>query len=321
MTLNILKSGNAILNYHRILPDNHFLKRNDELVVSVSKFKEQLIFLKKNYNLVSLDDLLNFEESKKSNISITFDDGYKDNLTYALPTSNEFNVPATIYIITKFFKDEFNIWWYELQDYIWQNSENIKFIYNGKNYDFSIKNNSEKLKCFTKLKQIIKKLDNSEQNRFLNAVTKTDVRRQYKNEFLSKEDLKLLSSNPLITIGAHTHNHLSLKNLKKDDCIKEIKISKQILEDLTSRKINHFSYPYGTKSDAGKREFKIVEELGFKSAVTTSVERLSKKKLFNLPRIYINQNTHERILKLKLSIYYYFYKKAQEIINFIKILN
>ena len=80
-------------------------------------------------------------------------------------------------------------------------------------------------------------------------------------------------------------------------------------------KINHFSYPYGTKSDVGKREFEIVKELGFKSAVTTSVGRLSRKKLFNLPRIHINQKANEKVLKLKLSIYYYFYKNIQEILH------
>ena len=130
-----------------------------------------------------------------------------------------------------------------------------------------------------------------------------------------KDDLKLLSSNPLITIGAHSHNHLSLKNLKKDDCIEEIKMSKQILEDLLNHKINHFSYPYGTLNDAGEREFEIVKKLGFKSAVTTSVGNITKKKLFNLPRIHINERTNIKILKIKLSIYYYYYKKIQEVLN------
>ena len=76
MNLNILKPDKAILTYHRVCPDSDFLKPNDELVVSVSRFREQLIFLKKNYNLVSLDNLLNFNKSEKPNISITFDDGY-----------------------------------------------------------------------------------------------------------------------------------------------------------------------------------------------------------------------------------------------------
>ena len=164
MILNIFKNGNAILNYHRILQNNDMSKPNNELVVSMSKFKEQLVFLKKNYNLVSLDNLLSFEKNKKASISITFDDGYKDNLTNALPILNELKVPATIYVITKFFQNDLSVWWYELQDYIWEKSENIKFEYNKKNYDFPIKSNFEKWICFNKLKDIIKKFDKMEQN-------------------------------------------------------------------------------------------------------------------------------------------------------------
>ena len=281
----------------------------------MSKFKEQLVFLKKNYNLVSLDNLLSFEKNKKASISITFDDGYKDNLTNALPILNELKVPATIYVITKFFQNDLSVWWYELQDYIWEKSENIKFEYNKKNYDFPIKSNFEKWICFNKLKDIIKKFDKMEQNKFLSIVIKREERKQFKNIFLSKEDLKLLCSNPLITIGAHTHNHLSLKNLKQNDCTEEIKTSKRILEDITGLKIKHFSYPYGTKSDAGKREFKIVEDLGFSSAVTTTVGRLLRKKIFNLPRIHMNQKLNEKNLKLKLSTFYYLYRNAKEIFN------
>jgi peptidoglycan/xylan/chitin deacetylase (PgdA/CDA1 family) len=315
MNLNIFKTRRAILNYHRICSDEDLKKQNDELSVSVSKFKEQLIFLKKNYNFVSLDDFLNLKKGEKSKITITFDDGYKDNLTHALPILNELNIPATIYIVTKFFENEFNVWWYELQEYIWKQSENIKFTFGEKNYNFKIKNNADRLKSFFQLKQIIKKLNKSDQSKFLSILTKTDLRKQYKDEILSKEDLKFLCSNNLITIGAHTHNHLCLKKLEKEECIEEIKISKEILENLTARKINHFSYPYGTKNDAGKREFKIVKDLGFKSGVTTCVGTLSKNKLFNLPRIHINQKANERILTIKLSFFYFLYKKAREIIN------
>ena len=312
---------NAILNYHRVCPDNVLSKPNDELIVSVSKFKEQLIFIKENYNIVSLDNLLNFENNNKFNVSITFDDGYKDNLTYALPILNELKIPSTIYIITKFFKKDRNIWWWELQDYIWENFKNIQFTYNRKSYDFSIKNNSEKKECFIKLKAIIKKLNNNEQKNLLNAITKTNSRKQFKNEFLTEQDLKFLNSNPLITIGAHTHNHLSLKSLSKEECIQEIKKSKEILENLLNCKVDHFSYPYGTEKDVSKREFKLVKELGFKSAVTTSVGILSKKNLFNLPRIHINEKVNKKILKFKLSIYYIFYKKIQSILNLVKVFN
>ena len=187
-------------------------------------------------------------------------------------------------------------------------------VFGKKNYNFDVKNSTGKLKCFSHLKQIIKKLNKNDQSKFLNILTKTDLRKQYKDEILSKEDLKILCSNNLITIGAHTHNHLCLKKLEKEECIEEIKISKEILENLTTRRINHFSYPYGTKNDAGKREFKIVKDLGFKSGVTTCVGILSKNKIFNLPRIHINQKANERVLTIKLSFFYFLYRKLREVV-------
>ena len=315
MITNIFKKENIILNYHRICPDNVMNKPNDELAVSVSRFREQLLFLKKNYNLISLDNLLKFEKSSKTNICITFDDGYKDNLIYALPILNEFNIPATIYIITKFYEKDFNVWWYELENFIWKNTESISFVYEGKKYEYSVQKNIEKFNCFVKLRKVIKKLDKENQLKFLSAVTKTKEREQFKKYFLSKEDIKILNSNPLITIGAHTHNHLSLKNLSRTTCIEEIKLSKEILENSIGININHFSYPYGSKSDVGKREHKIVQDLGFKSAVTTSVGKVNKNSLFNLPRIHINEKTNEKNLKIKMSFSYYLYRNIKEIFN------
>jgi len=315
MNLNFFKSGDAILNYHRICSDSEHLKKKDELTVSVSKFKQQLNFLKKNYHFVSLDNFIKFEKSKKKKISITFDDGYKDNLTYALPVLKELDIPATIYIVTKFLKGEFDIWWYELKDYISESSEDLKFNFEKNKYNFSIRSESEKTKCFNRLNNIIQKLNKNEQYNFLKEMTNSSLRKQYKNILLSKEDLSILISNPLITLGAHSHNHLSLRNLSKEECVEEIKKSKQTLEELMKCKVNHFSYPYGGKNDVGEREFEIVKELGFDSAVVTSVGKISKKKIFNLPRVHMSQRTNLNVLKFKLSIFYYFYIKFKKIIN------
>lgn len=318
MNLNFFKSGDAILNYHRISSDTEHLKEKDELTVSVSKFKQQLTFLKKNYHFVPLDDFIKFEKSERKKISITFDDGYKDNLIYALPVLNELNIPATIYIVTKFLKGEFDIWWYELKDYIFENTKDLKFIFDNNKYNFSIKTEKEKLKCFNRLNNIIKKLNKNKQRNFLKEMTNSSVRKQYKNILLSKEDLNILISNPLITLGAHSHNHLSLKNLNKEECVEEIKKSKQTLEELMKCKVDHFSYPYGDKNDVSKREFEIAKELGFKSAVVTSVGKTSKEKIFNLPRIHMSQRTGLKVLKFKLSSFYYFYIKFKKIIDLLR---
>ena len=97
--------------------------------------------LRANYYL----QLKNFEKNKRAKISITFDDGYKDNLIHALPILKELNVPATVYVVTKFLKGELSLWWRELHEYIFENSNNVKFTYNEKKYEDSNDNISKKI--------------------------------------------------------------------------------------------------------------------------------------------------------------------------------
>ena len=80
-----------ILMYHSIADDNFFLS------VSKKNFYNQLSFLKKlGYESINFDNLFT---AKKKSFIITFDDGYKDNLTNALPILKEFNYTATSFIV------------------------------------------------------------------------------------------------------------------------------------------------------------------------------------------------------------------------------
>ena len=89
-----------------------------------SKFAEQMSFLAENHEVVSMDGLVDYLESEpdrdsnKFVVAVTFDDGYKDNLTHALPILEQYNIPAVIYITTRFLEGDTWMWWYELWDYI-----------------------------------------------------------------------------------------------------------------------------------------------------------------------------------------------------------
>ena len=48
-------------------------------------------------------------------IVVTFDDGYVDNLNYAKPLLEHFNVPATVYLVTEALIEGRNFWWDELE--------------------------------------------------------------------------------------------------------------------------------------------------------------------------------------------------------------
>jgi len=87
-----------ILAYHRVLPD---VKGTGGIAVSCKDLEKQLIYLKnKKYTFITLEELAAKIDQKLTEkyCVITFDDGYKDNYSYALPILKQLNIPATIFL-------------------------------------------------------------------------------------------------------------------------------------------------------------------------------------------------------------------------------
>lgn len=69
-----------------------------------------------------------------------------------------------------------------------------------------------------------------------------------------------------IDIQSHGMTHGNLADMPLEDARREIVDSKKILEDITGRAVEYFSYPYGSFRPA---HFEILEEAGYKAAVGT----------------------------------------------------
>ena len=306
---------NNILTFHRISKNINNAINTDPLSVSQKNFENQIILLKKKFNIIPLEKFLQFKKNNsKKNIVITFDDGYKDNLVNALPILNKHKVPATIYITTKFLSKDCSIWWYEIKELIWKKSS-LKFKFFQKNFNFNLKSISDKKKCYEILCKEFKKLNYKKQNLLLEIITNNKKRKQYKKELLNKNELKLINKNKLITIGSHTHNHLSLKNISKKECEQELAKPKKILEKILKHKINHFAYPYGSFSDVSNKVAKLVQDENYKSASTTQINFIEPNKKFLLPRIYISNRDLGFILLIKLSWFYKLYYLIKKNLN------
>jgi len=94
--------GIPVLNYHQINDVD-----NNSLTVSTAEFTEQMDYLQSNgYTTITSKDLADALEGKGTlpdkPVMITFDDGYLDNYTNALPILHERNMKAIIFIITDY---------------------------------------------------------------------------------------------------------------------------------------------------------------------------------------------------------------------------
>ena len=94
------------LMYHSVFDDKIENKGDNMWCLSLSLFKEQINFIKKNTikKIYKSETLLT--EIPSHGLSITFDDGYLDTYKIAAPFLIENNVPFTVFIITNFIKNK-----------------------------------------------------------------------------------------------------------------------------------------------------------------------------------------------------------------------
>ena len=295
----------AVLCYHQILPNINDLPKNSPFVghaISTNKFEEQIRFLSENYNVVSLDAVAEKIGIQRGEfvVAVTFDDGYKDNLIYALPILEKYNVPATIFITTMYPEGDTWIWWMEL----WQTLEkrtSLKLESSEDQKEWKFGSDYDRKKCYSVLRSNLLKLDYSARLKFMEKLTGRKLRPQYSNNTLTWDEIKLLDRHRLIDIGAHTHTHPNLAALSYDAAKEEILFSKLKLEQELDRPINHFAYPFGGEKEARPREREIVRDIGFETASTSISGGLRWENQWALPRFVMAEKHTANYLELRLS--------------------
>ena len=81
--------------------------------------------------------------------------------------------------------------------------------------------------------------------------------------------LRELLRSPLVEIGSHSVDHLSMRSLPRSELERQAVESKQTLERLLGCAVTAFAYPYGQLSDVSRETEDAVGRAGYRIAVTT----------------------------------------------------
>ena len=297
-----INEGNVlVLMLHRVLPKNQKSKfwMNNDLEVTPDFLEAAIILAKENgFNPISFDELIGTElRAKEKYILFSFDDGYKDNLTNALPIFEKHKVPFCIYCTTKIIDHDFIFWWYELENLI-LSCEVLNTAHNGRLKTYECHEFDVKQHLFLKLREEAILLDERQRQEFLAKLFELNDRIMgfgTKDISLSWQDLQSLSRHPLVSIGAHTVNHLSLADLSPEQAFAEMLDSKEIIEDKISSEVKHFCYPFGSHSNADKREYGLAKRAGYASATTTIEDLYSVNSEYTVSYTHLTLPTTERV--------------------------
>ena len=286
--------------FHRVCPSSSKprLKGNVGLEVTPKYLENTIHFLReKNYEIVSLNravQILNENQDNKKFVVFTFDDGYVDNYSYAYPILKKHKVPFTIYVTTHFPDGKAILWWYLLEDLVLKENQ-IKFELNGTMYQFPCANNFRKDWAYQEIHKLILNGPSSQLDDRIRIVFENyniNILKKTSELSLTWQQIREMSEDPLVEIGAHTIHHHALSKLPESVVQMEMEGSRDRIEFEIGQKVEHFSYPFGTLNEAGEREFRLAKQCGFKTSTTTRTANIfseHRNLLEKLPRIAVNQ--------------------------------
>ncbi len=289
-------SGALILLYHRI---NEPASDPWSLAVSPRNFAAHLAILRRCAQPVSLDNLCQYVEKGKRvprRVVLTFDDGYLDNLTQAMPLLEHFEVPATVYITSGYTGEMREFWWDELellllhpgrlpetltltikgQAHIWNliGDANVSasdflrhrsWMAGGENFP------TARHRAYVEIHRLIGVLADDDRRHLMDQLAEVAGLRHpiARDGFrpLAPSEIKTLDQSEWIEIGAHTKTHPMLDLLPIELQREEIQSCKNDLELLLQRRVTRFAYPYGRYSSNTPD---LVRSLGFDNACTVN---------------------------------------------------
>ena len=267
LTGRLLSKGKlSILHYHQVLRESDPLMRG---LTTAEQFDWHMRLISQYFTPLSLSTALNLLQKNKlprNAVCITFDDGYENNLSVAQPILEKYGIPATVYVATGYSNGD-NMWNDKVY-HLFRDASRTQLILNGNTVELGDYDRRRSL--LRKLIDELKYLSLEERSQALDEIYRINQVPPLPRLMLTPEKIAELAEKG-IEIGAHTVNHPILAVLNEEQQRHEIATSKLQLEQWTGKPVDHFAYPNGIPSqDFTEQTVKIVQDLGFKSAVATN---------------------------------------------------
>ena len=303
---------------HRVLPEGEReqFTLNKDLAISPEKLEEFiLLFKSKGFTFVSLDEVQAWLEKKttiqQKFICLTFDDGYRDNLIHGLPILEKHQVPATIYITNCLPNGTGILWWYLFEEHS-QIAQNLILNSSIGRFEYHWDTIEQAHAQFGSISESIKAIPTAElEGVLIEAFNKTvsEFEDLCRSLSLSWDEIVTLSKHPLITIGAHTMQHVSVKQQNYEVVKSEMSASKKELEHYIGKEVKHFAYPFGGIFDVSSKDPDIAQSIGFKTSTLNqagNIFRSNYKSMHALARMPLGNSTDDQRMNYYLNGIYHF---------------
>lgn len=255
-------------------------------------FEKTIQFLSSNFPVMLLEDFLEDPGSykkEKTLATISFDDGYKDNIEIAAPILQRYRCPASFYLVTDCIDHNLPTWTYITDHFFQQDGKiDMQFEYDFVPADFrsiSWMNAAEGSEWGKKIKPWMKTLSNPQRLQIMEAM---ESRRNGKgiprDMMMNWTDVKQLQAAGFY-MGSHSRTHPMLASLTNETEIRdELENSAKRMETELGERPLTISYPIGSWDE---RVTRIAGSTGYKYGLAVE-QRFYKPgidNIFTIPRV------------------------------------
>lgn len=274
----------SILIFHRILREPDPLLPGEPFA---GRFEALIAHLKSRFVILPLSAAVRHLADRTlpaRALSITFDDGYADNLAVAAPILQRHGVTATVFVATGYLDGGtmFN----DLVIEACRSTRNSMLDLDALGLGtHALGTVPERRAAIDRILGTLKYFPLSERQRVAEEVIRAAGVETPAGLMLTRDDVRRLATLGL-EVGAHSVNHPILARLGADQARQEILDSKRDLEQLLDREVGLFAYPNGKPDrDYTAEHVRMVSSAGFSAAVSTAWGTATPASdVFQLPR-------------------------------------
>lgn len=299
----------AMYHYTRDLRHSRYpqIKGMDTLL-----FRQQLEYMKNKFNFVTMEQVIEATENRYSlpdnALLLTFDDGYVDNYTYAMPLLEEFGAQGSFFIPGKTFAT------HQLLDvnkihYILASADMNRLVtdvknamdyYRGQEFDFAptdelFEQYAVASRFDTKETIFVKRMLQTALPEKLRNTISSELFQKYVGVteeqlsyelYMTEEQVRTMKRHGMY-IGIHGYDHYWLANLEADKMKKDIDMALDVMDEFIDKKQWVLNYPYGNYNND---VINYIRSKGACLGMTTDVRvaHIGQDDQFKLPRLDCN---------------------------------
>lgn len=289
---HLVHKAPAVLFYHGVANNPDAVIETESILVK--DFVCQMKYLKRHYHVISVSE---FEERFNENkwegkeVLLTFDDGYKNMLSTALPILEGYQFPFVLFYTTN------NICHGEL--FATTVNRLVILASSLKQLDLpscQISTTLTEQNRATVAERISKQLKSRPLNEVkaivaeLSSLITQDEMESLRERYpsinpMNWDEAKQISASHLCTIGSHCVDHICCHaNQSIDEVTRQICESKRIIENRLGKSCDYFSYPNGSFTYQSN---KAVSEAGYILGFSTRRLPVNALTQWNIPRLYV----------------------------------